>query len=385
MSWKDLRAKSWFPMAAALCIGAACFAILTNLGSVFKTIRTVLSYFSPVVPGCLIAYLINPLAKLYRNRLFFWIRSPKLRTSVSNILAIVTVIAFIVLCLLVILPQLVDSVVTFADNLEGYMASLERMLDKFGLSDRLGLASNDFDTTLDKIAGTVTTYVVNNITSILNTTAGVGRGLIQFAVGFILALYILAEKPKLKAGSKRLLRAGIRPARYDSVVEFLHRCDRILNSYIAYNLLDALVVGAANALFMTILNMPYAGLVSFAVAVTNLIPTFGPIVGAAIGAFVLVLVRPWYAVLFLAFTVVLQICDGYIIKPRLFGNTLGVSGLWILIGVIIGGRVFGMTGVLMAIPAVAILDFSYRESILPWLEQRRAMRGEGSGPEPPAE
>ena len=121
---------------------------------------------------------------------------------------------------------------------------------------------------------------------------------------------------------------------------------------------------------MVVMGIPYVGLVSFIVAVTNLIPTFGPMIGDAVGALLLCLVKMRYAVIFLIFTVLIQICDGYVIKPKLFGSSLGVSSLWILIGIIVGGRVFGAVGVLLAIPAVAILDFLYTDYILPRLEAR---------------
>ena len=116
--------------------------------------------------------------------------------------------------------------------------------------------------------------------------------------------------------------------------------------------------------------MPYVGLVSFVVAVTNLVPTFGPIVGAGIGVFILLLVEPWYALAFVIFTAVLQSADAYLIKPKLFGDSLGVSALWILIGVIVGGRMFGIVGILLAIPGVAILDMLYKDYVMPWLEAK---------------
>jgi predicted PurR-regulated permease PerM len=172
----------------------------------------------------------------------------------------------------------------------------------------------------------------------------------------------------------RLLRAALPEKRFEGLKAFLKRCHVILNRYIVYNLLDSLIVGGINALFMSILGLPYIGLVSFVIAVSNLIPTFGPIVGAVIGAFILFLVKPWYALAFLIFTVVLQTADANYIKPKLLGDSLGVSGLWILIGVIVGGRMFGVVGILLAIPAVAILDFTYREYFLPWLEKRRQVR-----------
>ena len=107
------------------------------------------------------------------------------------------------------------------------------------------------------------------------------------------------------------------------------------------------------------------------VALTNLIPTFGPVIGTVIGGFILLLINPVHALAFIIFTLVLQTIDGYVIKPRLFGGTLGVSGLLILISIVVFGNIFGMVGILLAIPLAAILDFSYKEEILPVLERHR--------------
>ena len=130
-------------------------------------------------------------------------------------------------------------------------------------------------------------------------------------------------------------------------------------------------MGCINAIFMAIAGMQYIGLVSFIVAVANLLPTFGPIIGGVLGGFILLMVKPIHALMFIIFTIVLQFVDGYIIKPRLFGNTLGVSGLWILIAVIVAGEMFGVPGILLAIPGAAIIDRVYKENFLPMLERRR--------------
>jgi predicted PurR-regulated permease PerM len=110
------------------------------------------------------------------------------------------------------------------------------------------------------------------------------------------------------------------------------------------------------------------------VAVTNLVPTFGPIVGGAVGALILLLVKPVHAVIFVIFTFILQFIDPYFIKPRLFGNTLGVSGLLIVVSVLVCGRMFGVAGILISIPLAAILSFVYKEAILPALERRAEKR-----------
>ena len=122
---------------------------------------------------------------------------------------------------------------------------------------------------------------------------------------------------------------------------------------------------------MSICRMDYAALISVIVGLTNLAPTFGPLAGAVIGVFFLVFVNPWFALWFLIFTAILQTLDGYIIKPKLFGNTLGVSSLWILISIIVLGRMFGIPGILLAIPFAAIIDFVYKDYLLSALEKKK--------------
>ena len=128
---------------------------------------------------------------------------------------------------------------------------------------------------------------------------------------------------------------------------------------------------------MVVAGMPYVAIISVVVGVTNLAPTFGPMIGAVIGAFILVLVKPWYALLFLIFTLILQTLDGYVIKPRLFGEQLGVSAVWILISLVIGGRLLGVPGILLAIPFAAIVDFVYQDYVIKWLETQNEEHKKG--------
>ena len=137
------------------------------------------------------------------------------------------------------------------------------------------------------------------------------------------------------------------------------------------SLLDALIIGSANAVFMTVTGMPYVGLISVVVGVTNLIPNFGPIVGGAIGAFILILIKPMSALGFVIFCLLLQTVDGYILKPRLFSGSLGVSGLLILSSTIVLGNMFSVLGILLSIPTAAVLSFLYHDYLLPWLKKRK--------------
>ena len=374
MEKKKLQSKPWYPGAVAACIAVVLYVVLTRPSAVIAIVKRFIGFFFPLLLGCIIAYLVNPLSRLYSRSVCRSIKNPKAKGSTANILAFVTVFLVVALLLLVSLPQLIMSISDFAGHLDGYVDAFKSLLLRWDLLSKLGVDSSTLISSTEDILQTAGKYLADNISSILTTTVGAGKSIVTFALGFILSIYLLAEKENLRSGSKRLLHALLGDPRYGRFAEFLHHCDVILNRYIVFNIIDCLIVGVLNAAFMLILRMPYTGLVSFVVAITNLIPTFGPIIGAVIGAFLLVLINPWYALAFLAFTLVLQTCDGYIIKPRLFGNSLGVSGLWIMAGVIIGGRMFGIVGILVAIPCVAILDYIYRDIFMPWLERRKAAR-----------
>lgn len=136
---------------------------------------------------------------------------------------------------------------------------------------------------------------------------------------------------------------------------FLSRVGTIFSKYISCNLLDAVIIGAANALFLYIMKMPHIALIAVTAGVTNMIPTVGPVIGAVIGAALLLFGEPLNALWFVLFTVVLQLLDSYLIRPKLFGSSLGVPALGVLIATLIGAHFFGIFGLLLAVPVAAVL------------------------------
>ena len=220
----------------------------------------------------------------------------------------------------------------------------------------------------EKIITAILSLLQNNSSTILETSATAGKGLINFGISFLLSIYILGEKNNIIRKFKELFKVITPKEKYEERLTFIKKCNFILNRYVIYNLLDSFIIGISNAILMIIFELPYVGLISFIIGLSNLIPTVGPIFGGIIGVLILIIIKPWYALIFLILTIVLQTLDAYILKPKMFGNSLGISGLWILIGIIIGGRIFGIVGILFAIPVVAILDLLYNEYIFPYLE-----------------
>ena len=346
------------------------------------------SYAIMGILAVVIAYIVNPLTKLYERLFFGKTEKRKKRHPISNILAFVTFILMLALILYMLIPQLFSSIGFLADHLDEYLAAARELLANIGFAGKIeGLEEilNSSGALLKKLLEMLS----KNMDSIISGTASAGKSLFNWLIAFILSIYVISEKENLRNGLERLTAALIPKAHYDKFADFIRKCDVILEQYVTHNFLDSLIVGVANAVFMLICRMPYVGLVTVVVALTNLIPTFGPIIGWVIGAFLLVLIKPWYALAFTLFTFALQSADGYVIKPKLFGDTLGVSGLLILIGIIVGGRMFGVVGILLAIPAVAILDMVYKDFFITRLEARKNAHEEAappsSEPEPPEE
>ena len=387
--FKDLIGKQWFSNAVAGCITVAFFIILSNINDVWKAITQFVSYFSTAIAGCVLAYLMNPLAKLYQRTVFSKVKRSHAQWTLSIVLAVTSVLLFLVVLMSILIPQLFDSVITFIRNLDSYADTLQEFIHKLAPKDDESGNFQSFVISSENIINTVVDYIVDNSSKIINISTDAGKGVMNWVIAFILSVYLLSSKQKLKAGIRRFLSAALSKNHYEHATSFLVHCNSILNRYVIFDLLDGLLVGTINAVFMSLCGMQYVGLVSVVVGITNLVPTFGPFVGAIIGGFILLMVKPFYALIFIIFTICLQFVDGYIIKPKLFGNTLGVPGLWILIVILVGSRVYGVIGILMAIPFAAITDYIYREVILKALEKRaeksnapNAAEDEGSPPEP---
>lgn len=377
---KEWMKQRWFENLSIVLIGILFFVILENFGMFFDWIGKILKFLSPVIVGAAIAYVIDPLARLFEHHLFEKMKSWRLKRAFAVTLALLIILAVIVALSVFLFPQLADSIKQFIDNLDGYTASLKKFLT--GLGEKLPINVAKITSSIDDFIHGASDFLIKNKEVILSKGLEMGSGIITFLLGFILAIYFLFGKYHLLAGFKRFSRASMKPEKYKSTMRFLGRCNKIMTRYVACDCVDSLLIGVLNAIFMLIMGMPYVVLVSTVVGVTNLAPTFGPMVGAVIGGFILLMVNPMYALIFLIFTLLLQTFDGYILKPRLFGGQLGLSSVMVLVFIILGGRMFGVLGVILSIPFAAIVSFVYQDYILARLERKRGIQdGEEETPE----
>ncbi len=359
------------------------------------------SVIAPVVCGLIIAYILNPLMMYFENKFFKKLKEPlkeqavtvkqpgetekshieKIKKKVSsatkkqrrrNMLArvlslvITFVIVIIVVGALVIAvgPSIAGSIVDLADKLPSYATEIEQTLEDF-FKDNPDISAFIFDefedlsTELEKLAEMLKPMagdIIGNVSSGLwSFVMSLLVGLKNVLLGVIIAIYLLVSKERLLAQCKQIVFAFVKEKHWNGFFTFCSKSNNIFKKYIVSNLVDAMVIFVFMLIGMFIMKMPYATLVSAVCAVTNLIPFFGPFIGAIPCAVLILLDDPTKVIWFALFVLILQQCDGNIIKPFLFGETMGLPAIWVLVSIIVGGGLFGIPGMLLGAPVFAVI------------------------------
>ena len=375
--FRELMEKPWAGLTFALSFAVVLNLLLQHVGVIAGIFGKFYGMIQTILIGIVIAYVLNPLMVFLEAKVFGKIKKEGTRHIVSVLATFVVVIAFVAMLFVMLVPSVADGILTIVSNRYSYVETISNLLENLNAAAAgFNIDTGNVAEFLTEQASELVRKIPDNAASIITTSMNIGSGIFNLAIAFILAVYFLMEKKSLVTGIGRLRHALMSDRTYEKHTGFFLRCHNILISYVGCDLFDGLIVGVLNAVFMIVMGMAYTPLVSVVVGVTNLIPTFGPIIGGVIGAFILLMSNPWHSVWFILFTIVLQTLDGYYIKPKLFGDTLGISPVWILITIIVGGRMVGILGVVLAIPFAAICTFVYQEFIMSRLEKNKARREE---------
>ena len=370
--WLEMK-EHWGSLVLGACVVVLFYVALANIGIVWDGFKAVIRVFVPVYIGIGIAYVLNPFANINNRTVFKKIKNRKISWYLSVVLAIILLLLVIALLLYSLIPQIVGSIINFVENIEGYLASLKEFVNSLNLPPgELVDTIQDLINNEGKLLSRALELLVGNIGSIGQRASTITADTVNVGIGFILAIYFLCDKQKMLEWLRNLLKLLVKEEPYNRFLEVGSKFNVIFARYIGCELIDALIVGIVNYIFMTICGMPYAILVSVVVGIANLVPTFGPIVGAVIGGFILLLANPVNALWFLVFTIILQTIDGYWIKPRLFGDALNVPGVLIIIAIIVICKIFGVVGIFLSIPFAAIMVYIFQNFILTRLEARKA-------------
>ena len=336
------------------------------------------SLISPFVIGLCIAYIVNVLLrpienlwmKLLNKRKGKW--PEKLKRPLCLLLTILLVIGIILAIVLIIMPELRDSVASLIDMIPSYAEEVQRWWVSLStFLDKYSIDLPEFDFKPDKLID----ILKDGGTVLFNTTASVAGSIVtavmNFVIAFAFSIYILAQKETLKRQSMKVLTAVMKPEKLDKLLNLLRLANKTFTNFITGQLTEAVIIGVLCFIGMTIFRMPYAPAISVLVGFTALIPVFGAFIGTAVGAFLILLVKPIQAVWFVIFIIVLQQFEGNLIYPKVVGKSVGLPGIWVLVAVTVGGNAMGVMGMLISVPLCSVLYAVSREAVNNKLKMKR--------------
>ena len=323
----------------------------------------------PLIIGGAIAYFVNILMANYERH---WKDTPKrpglmkLRRPVCMSLAFLTLIALVTLVFWLIIPQLVDCVMLIIAELPGFITDVIDFAEERNLFSEEVLTSLEAINWTDQIGnlvGMVTTGIGDVVSLVLSAVSSVFSFLVTTLLSLIFAIYLLAGKETFFGQTDRLARRYLSERIYGKITYVLHIVDDCFHRYIVGQCIEAVILGVLCAIGMLILRLPYALMVGTLVGFTALIPVAGAYIGAGVGAFMILLVDPLKALIFLIFILVLQQLEGNLIYPKVVGSSMGLPGIWVLAAVTVGGSLAGILGMLLGVPLAAAIYRIVREDV----------------------
>lgn len=358
--------KSCFRVGLSIFLLYLCIQYWSTVAGI---LATAIGAASPLLIGCVIAYLINILMKLYEKHYFtkskkaFVIKS---RRPVCTVAAFVTLIAIVVLVLRLVVPELVSCIGVIFSALPVAIETIIELLDKINIVPEdivASISAIDWQTELSKILGILTSGVGNVTNILIGTISSVFSGVVTALVAIIFSIYLLLGKETLSRQCDRLMRRYIKASWYQKIMHVLAILHNCFSRYIVGQCIEAVILGTLCALGMFILRMPYATMIGVLIAITALIPVAGAYIGGGVGALMIFSVSPIQAVFFVIYLVILQQLEGNIIYPRVVGSSLGLPAIWVLAAVTIGGGVMGIAGMLLGVPLAAAIYQLIREDL----------------------
>ena len=353
--WYILDGRS-ISLLLVLLIAILFYVALTH----FDVIQTRLSLFmgvvSPFIAGFAIAYLLNTPMCFFERKVY---RKLRFKRGLSILTVYLLALALVVILLQMILPQVVQSIMDLATNMQYYLNGLERLVQQ--VTEQFQLEGAGIEESLEfikNLTSKLTETVASSLPQLLDFGMAVGSGIISGITAVISSIYMLAGKGRLVPQLKKMLYAVVPKRRADKFLQICSHANKVFVGFINGKLIDSAIIGVLCFLLCLILRIP------------------GPILGAIPCLMILVIVDPWAALRFLVLVIALQQFDGNILGPKILGDSTGLSAIWVLVAIVVGGGLFGFPGMVLGVPTFAVLYALVRE----WVNHRLDAKGiDGNG------
>lgn len=350
------------------------FLVAQNLSSVANAVQTIAGYFTPVIVGLCIAFVLNILLSGLENHVFVFMKRSKkkfvrkLCRPISLILSIIITLGVIVIVFVSIIPEFVELFKSLSVSIPKLASDLvdwvEGLMERFNIAvDILPNYTIDWKRFFDTIINFLTNSSSNLVGGAVNVTASILSGAVNVILSFVIAIYILAKKERVGHFTKNLIKASI-PEKYaDEIFRISSLTYSAFSNFISGQLTESLILGTLCFIGMLIIRLPNAAIISITICITSIVPIVGAFVGVAIGTVLILIESPFKALIFLIFILALQQIEGSVIYPRVVGKSVGLPGLIVFCAVLVGGNIGGVAGALVAVPVAAVIYTLAKEFI----------------------
>lgn len=379
--WLRRKPQTNLDYLAIVLIAVAFYMMLMNAQTFLNALSGVLNILSPFAGGVVIAYCLNPIVKGLMKHVF---RGNQKLLGLAMLIAYLFGLAIVVLLMVLIVPQTISSIMMFYQNFDGYAKNLIAMLQDLDaryptvdLSLTITAVEN-LNATMSDLLAIVVKAVTDRVPQIIGYVSGMATSLVAVFTAIVSSIYLLLQKNQLLRHARVLTRAFLPKAAAETTLRICHDANRNFGGFFAGKIVDSAIIGVMTFVSMQLLGLSYAPLISIIVGITNIIPVFGPFIGAVPGALILLFLEPMQALIFLVLILVIQQLDGNVIGPMILGDSIGISALWVLFAIVVGGDLFGLVGMVVGVPLFATVYGILRSAARHCLREKGYTDVEGS-------
>ena len=378
----DLTKENVKKLRGLIVFTAVIVVCLWKYEASLEILSFVWGVIAPFILGGAIAFVLNVPMNFVQRHLFSEERvknskiQKKLARPVSMLIVLFLVITAIVLIMFGLIPQLGNTFANLGQSIQEFIPQIQNWAQVlFHNNKEVMDVINHLEFDWNKIMNTGIDFFTSGAGSVLDSTISAAKsiinGLTTFFIAFAFAIYILMQKEKLSVQSKKVLFAFVRRGRAEAVMEVLSLTYQTFSHFLTGQCVEAVILGCMFVVAMAVFKLPYALLIGILIAFTALIPIFGAFIGCFVGAFLIFMVDPMKAVIFVILFLVLQQIEGNLIYPHVVGNSVGLPSIWVLAAVSVGGRLMGVVGMLIFIPVVSVFYALFREVVYLKLKKQR--------------
>lgn len=337
--------------------------IVLNLSTVWTFLGKILGILSPFLLAIAIAFVLNIPMKLIENKILKFMDNSKkfsflkyFKRALSIVITILLVVGLLTALIIFVIPQLVDSFSKLIDSVPIYVQSFEHLVtSNLGNFQGFDKVWNDILNAWKDVLSFAGQFLGVTLNRLVNITVSLTSGVVNLFLAVIFAIYMLASKEVLIFQCKKLLYAHLKEKTANYILKVGRLSNETFQKFIAGQCTEAVIIGTLCFIGMLILRLPYALLIGFIVGVTSLIPIFGAFLGTIPSAFLIFIINPIKALVFIIFIIVLQQFEGHLIYPKVVGNYIGLSAIWVMFAMLVGGSLLGFVGLLIGIPLFGVI------------------------------